>query len=376
MPHLPGLGDLECVPGEPFPEITLPVDITKYVSAPSLPRDVEAWEMFLKVLFYLIAFVLDIVGNSIVILIIILNKKMRTTTNILILNLSVSDIMVGIFCMWVHVGNQISAEWIFGEVVCKVNNFIQVLALTSSVLTLTVISIERYIAIVHPFKPKWSPVITGSIIIADWVLAIAIATPHLFVRKQYQQVCSAKWPTYYIDKDCETSEPGKIIYYIIEGCIMYFLPIVIMIITYTIISVRLLVRKTPGVVITSTATTQQKAKRKVIKMLIAVLVVFIVCWTPQQVLLIWDVFREKNPADYVSLLKYVALYVAYFNSAINPILYGGLNENFRKGFSEAFRCILLKRRNKITPSTFLFISFPVSPGINNGMENDHYGFYS
>lgn len=57
--------------------------------------------------------------------------------------------------------------------------------------------------------------------------------------------------------------------------------------------------------------------------------------------------------EYVLRTKYAAVYIAYFNSAINPVLYGGFNENFRKGFKDAFKCILLRRRNTVTPCEYL-----------------------
>ena len=72
-----------------------------------------------------IRFLLALVGNIIVILIVVLNKRMKTTTNVFLLNLAVSDLMVGCFCMWVHLGNSITKEWPFGEYVCKVNTFMQ-----------------------------------------------------------------------------------------------------------------------------------------------------------------------------------------------------------------------------------------------------------
>lgn len=52
---------------------------------------------------------------------------------------------------------------------------------------------------------------------------------------------------------------------------------------------------------------------------------------------------------YVISLKYAAVYLAYFNSALNPIIYAGLNENFRKGFKEAFKCQLWGKRNQVRP---------------------------
>ncbi|XP_053381447.1 neuropeptide FF receptor 2-like [Mercenaria mercenaria] len=195
---------MACEPGTEVPDISYyDPYITENFTAIGLPKDIPKWEIGLKVVFYIIAFLMDIVGNSIVILTVIMNKHMRTTINVLLLNLAISDIMVGCSCMWAHAGNSITKEYPFGANVCKMNTFVQVLA--------------------------------------------------------------------------------------------------------------------------------------VIRMLIAVLTTFIICWTPQQVFILWDIFRtEDEPIEnYIFGAKYAALYVAYSNSAINPVLYGCFNENFRKGFEDA-----------------------------------------
>ncbi|XP_059156841.1 neuromedin-K receptor-like [Physella acuta] len=131
--------------------------------------------------------------------------------------------------------------------------------------------------------------------------------------------------------------------------VMYFLPIAVMIAAYTVIAVRLFTRRAPGSLIANTSSSQDKAKRKVIKMLVAVLITFVINWTPQQFLLLFYGinWRTQVIPQYLPTIKYVAVYMAYFNSALNPILYGGFNENFRKGFIEAFRCLLIKRSNRI-----------------------------
>ena len=115
----------DCVPGEPVSEIEYDPHEFENFTAPSLPEPIPVWEIALKVSFYLIAFLLDVVGNSIVVLIIITNRRMRTPTNVLIVNLAVSDLMVATFCMWVHLGNRITTEWPFGPFVCKFNTFMQ-----------------------------------------------------------------------------------------------------------------------------------------------------------------------------------------------------------------------------------------------------------
>lgn len=118
--------DAGCIPGEKVPEVEdYDPHIVQNISAISLPRNIPTWEIAVKVLFYAVAFLFALIGNIIVILIITLNKKMKSTTNVFLLNLAVSDLMVGCFCMWVHLGNSITKEWPFGEYVCKVNTFMQ-----------------------------------------------------------------------------------------------------------------------------------------------------------------------------------------------------------------------------------------------------------
>ncbi|XP_041363412.1 QRFP-like peptide receptor [Gigantopelta aegis] len=345
-----------CVVGDPVITVNVDPKLFSLLNSPSAAPIFQSWEITLKIFFYVVAFLLDVVGNSIVILIIGLNRKMRTTTNLLILNLAVSDLLVGIFCMWVHVGNQITSEWPFGEFVCKFNTFVQVVVVTSSVLTLTVISVERFLAIVFPLKARWSPFHTAIIVTAIWFVSASVACPQLVVRSVFEYqwkdrnevFCDEVWPRVYQDSACNTFQPTKLAYYIMGGVVMYFVPIVVMVTAYTIITVKLIRRRVPGSSISGTTNARDRTKRKVIRMLVAVLSVFVLCWTPQQVLLLWDTFSssEKN-AKYMSTVKYVALYVAYLNSALNPILYCGFNDNFRKGFSVALRRVC--KSNRIAP---------------------------
>lgn len=115
-----------CIPGEPEADSSDVLKILQYIPAPDLP-EIPSWEQGLKIAFYIPPIFVDVVGNSLVILIVALNKKMRTTTNLLILNLSVSDIMVACFCMWIHLATQLQPGnlWPFGAFLCKVTSFVQ-----------------------------------------------------------------------------------------------------------------------------------------------------------------------------------------------------------------------------------------------------------
>ncbi|GFS01172.1 substance-K receptor-like [Elysia marginata] len=131
---------------------------------------------------------------------------------------------------------------------------------------------------------------------------------------------------------------------------MYFIPIIVMLFTYTMVAYRLLCRKLVGTHhADGKMSHQEMIKRKITKMLVVVLGVFIVFWTPQQVMLLYLAINqvESDSDSHIPTLRFVALYLAYFGSAINPYLYAGLNENFRRGFVDSFRCLL--RANRIDP---------------------------
>lgn len=83
-------------------------------------------------------------GNLIVIWIVITHKRMRTVTNYFIVNLSVADTMVSTLNVIFNFIYMLNGDWPFGEVYCKFSNFISILSVTSSVLTLMAISIDRY----------------------------------------------------------------------------------------------------------------------------------------------------------------------------------------------------------------------------------------
>ena len=109
-------------------------------------------------------------------------------------------------------------------------------------------------------------------IFITWVVSITIALPHLFIRQVFEiqfrnrkdVVCQENWPKYYIDTECNSDEPGKIIYYTVEGVVMYIIPILVMMAAYGVIIVKLTIRKIPGNVTMSLTTAQDKTRKKVI----------------------------------------------------------------------------------------------------------------
>ena len=140
----------------------------------------------LLILLYALTFLLGIVGNALVIYIFARNKHMRTVTNSFLVNLAVCDLLVVCLCMPFSVAMEAYDNWLYGDVLCRLVNFSQGLAVASSILTMAVISAERFYAIRRPLKARvfMSRARIQRIVVYIWVGAGVAVAPCVFVRRQ------------------------------------------------------------------------------------------------------------------------------------------------------------------------------------------------
>lgn len=93
---------------------------------------------------YTIIFVVGVCGNLLVSLAVIRSKQMHTVTNLFILNLAVSDIVMCLISVPLTPLQSFSGHWMFGETLCKLFPFSQGVSVYMSTLTLTIIAVDRY----------------------------------------------------------------------------------------------------------------------------------------------------------------------------------------------------------------------------------------
>ncbi|XP_060590323.1 neuropeptide FF receptor 2-like [Ruditapes philippinarum] len=295
----------QCVPGMVVPKIEVdPYSVSEYDTI--LPEPIPNYEIALKLIAYIISFLMAIIGNASLIWIIMIDKKLRTPTNALITNLAASDLMVACTCMWIHLGNSITTEWPFGSFICSANQFLQVTAVSSSTVTMAAIALERFLVVIFPLKSKGKIKIKYGLL-ASWIIAVLNGLPHLFTRRleelywanRHEVWCRSDWPQIFTSEKCETAEPLRTIYYTCLTIIMYFLPVFIIAVAYVAIMIKLLTRVAPG-----ESTSSPK-----------------------------DYQKKRKVPDYVmNELNFSAIFLAYFNSAINPILYAGMSTKLRKKY--------------------------------------------
>nr|XP_022303258.1 neuropeptide receptor 15-like isoform X2 [Crassostrea virginica]XP_022303259.1 neuropeptide receptor 15-like isoform X2 [Crassostrea virginica]XP_022303260.1 neuropeptide receptor 15-like isoform X2 [Crassostrea virginica]XP_022303261.1 neuropeptide receptor 15-like isoform X2 [Crassostrea virginica] len=310
--------------------------------------------IILTILFFFIG-VLGIVGNSLVITVILIDRKMRqSVTNVFIMNLAIADLLIMISFIPDIIQFILNKGWLIGVGMCKFNRYILVTCLYVSVLSLVSVCIERFVAIVFPIKAqilcnRWKNIVVVSLI---WFVGLMYALPTAF----YNQVVLVN-PLQNFSL-CLTSFPsmlGQHFYKFSEFALFYFIPVCIQIVLYAIIGQRLYVstselhtkfqmRKDTNCKSDRTSDTI-KARKGVVKMLVASVIVYTVCYAPPQVLLFYNAIsntRFQETWEFVAIVHVIA----YINSAANPILYSIFSQNFRKNFKKCLKCICLKSKDK------------------------------
>ncbi|CAL8332667.1 unnamed protein product [Lota lota] len=296
------------------------------------------WCVALWSLAYSSVVAVAVFGNLVVIWIILAHKRMRTVTNYFLLNLAFSDASVAAFNAVVNSIYGAHRNWYFGEAYCKFHNFFPVTAMFASIYSMTAISVDRYMAIIHPLKPRLSATATKVVIVCIWVLAVVLAFPNCFYstikRFPHRTRCYVAWPRQGQD---------SFMYHIIVAVLVYLLPLVVMGITYTIVGVTLWGGEIPGNS-SDNYHGQLKAKRKVVKMMIIVVLTFALCWLPYHLyFIVTGLHKWLTTLTYIQQVYLSVMWLAMSSTMYNPIIYCCLNSRFRAGFKRAFRwCPFIK----------------------------------
>ncbi|VIO92218.1 Uncharacterized protein BM_BM6455 [Brugia malayi] len=112
------------------------------------------FENYITIISFCIIFCLSVIGNAVVVAVILQQHSMRSVTNIYLLNLAISDLMLSVICMPPTLISSVIYCWIFGDLLCKLFAYLQPVVVTASAYTLAVIAFERYYAICKPLHSR------------------------------------------------------------------------------------------------------------------------------------------------------------------------------------------------------------------------------
>lgn len=140
----------------------------------SVRGEEQAWTIVLSVVILIAIFFVSLIGNVLTCFVIYSDKTMHTATNYYLFDLAISDLIVS-FAMLLEIYEYLSDSYRFGHVACKIHFFFVILLWNNSILIMTTLAVERYIAIWHPMMLKSTPVWRRVIKVIVIVLIIAIA---------------------------------------------------------------------------------------------------------------------------------------------------------------------------------------------------------
>ncbi|GAA6075308.1 delta-type opioid receptor-like [Tachysurus ichikawai] len=263
---------------------------------------------------------------------------MKTATNIYIFNLALADALATSTLPF-QSAKYLMKTWPFGEPLCKLVIAIDYYNMFTSIFTLTMMSVDRYIAVCHPVRALEfrTPAKAKFINVCVWILSSAIGVPIMImavtkVTDQGKTVCTLKFP----DPDWYWDTVTKICVFIFA----FVVPVLVITICYGLMILRL-----RSVRLLSGSKEKDRNMRRITRMVLVVVAAFIICWTPIHIFIIVKTLVEidqRNP--FVIASWHLCIALGYTNSSLNPILYAFLDENFKRCFREF--CLPFRTRMK------------------------------
>ncbi|XP_065272108.1 somatostatin receptor type 2 [Emys orbicularis] len=268
--------------------------------------------------------IIGLCGNTLVIYVILRYAKMKTITNIYILNLAIADelFMLGLPFLAMQVA---LVHWPFGRAICRIVMTVDGINQFTSIFCLTVMSIDRYLAVVHPIKSaKWRRPRTAKMInVAVWGVSLLVIMPIMIYagiqNTHGRSSCTIIWPG-----KSSAWYTGFIIYTFSLG---FLVPLTIICLCYLFIIIKV---KSSGIRVGSSK--RKKSEKKVTRMVSIVVAVFIFCWLPFYLFNVSSVSVFINPTPFLKGMFDFVVVLTYANSCANPILYAFLSDNFKKSF--------------------------------------------
>lgn len=293
-----------------------------------VPRDIQVGVTVVAVT----TFILAGIGNSLVIYIVCTVNQMKSSTNTLIANMAVADLLMTIdipyILKWVYVWNGWFGTFM-GTALCKFFHSAQVGSLAASVFSLVAISLDRSFGILFPMRTIMTRNVVRFAIAAIWLGALALSIPIMLVVKNTKDegtgnmICDENW---------QPISHKTYAWFLFTTS--YIIPILIIAVVYFLAGMRLWSRKLPGHRTLMSHKKAQASSRRATVMLITVVIVFALSWFPFQAL---EIIRYIDPKILTNFtvpmaVWFVIPWFGYCNSAVNPIIYVIFSENYRHEF--------------------------------------------
>ncbi len=320
--------------------------------------DFNEWEPSYSLIpvLYMLIFILGLTGNGVVIFTVWRAQSKRRAADIYIGNLAVADLTFVVTLPLWAVYTALEYHWPFGVALCKISSYVVLLNMYASVFCLTCLSLDRYMAIVHSLTS--TQLRTRGHMRASlatiWLLSGVLAAPTLLFRTTVHDA-ETNYTSCAMDFSLVVSKPGQETFWIAglsisSTALGFLIPLLAMMVCYGFI----------GCTVTrhfNSLRKEDQRKRRLLKIITTLVVVFAACWMPFHVVKTMDALSYLNLAPdsctFLNLLLLAHPYatcLAYVNSCLNPFLYAFFDLRFR---SQCLCLLNLKKALHASPASSL-----------------------
>ncbi|KAM4595210.1 prokineticin receptor 1a [Fundulus diaphanus] len=286
------------------------------------------------------------VGNCFFIASLARFKQLRNLTNMLMANLAVSDVLVAAVCcpflLDYYVVKKLS--WDHGLLLCAAINYLRTVSLYVSTNALLAIAVDRYLAILHPLKPRMQQQAACGVILTIWLVPVFLSIPSAYMASEttyphiqghaHKTFCAQVWPA---DQQLYYRS-----YFLLVFALEFVGPVAVMAACYAQISRELWFKDIPGFQKEQIRKRLYRRRRTVV-VLILVLVAYVLCWAPYYGFgLLRDFYPTVISRSRNSLVAfYIIECLAMSNGVINTVCFVSVRSRKRLRKAAAFPLRLL-----------------------------------
>ena len=292
---------------------------------------------------YCLIFVVSLVGNSLIGIVVYKTPTLRKPTNFFIVNMAMSDLLYPIFLFpgmlpKLHSNGLWLISGPLGQALCKLAPFLSDVSTSVSIQSLVLIAVDRFGAVVLPLRfPVLSSKLYPYFILATWIVAMAICSPYFLAFKlveiEGQLFCQRFWNEV-------LGEFSSIrTYWLTVFVVFLYTPFILLAALYSIILIKLNTQVIPGEQSTNAEQLRAKRNRNVLKLAIAIVLGFALCWLPWSIMAMISFFDS----DIIITCRFEICYQIVFflsrsNCAINPLICFIFSGNYQRALRGLLRC--------------------------------------
>ncbi|XP_037341572.2 B2 bradykinin receptor-like [Pungitius pungitius] len=295
--------------------------------------ELKSWHYTVLPPYYLVISVLGIILNVFVLGVFCFHKKACSVAEILLGNMAAADLILMAFIPFWAVYTAERYNWPFPHPLCAVVTLSITMNAYCSIYFLVLISIDRYVALVHPLshdgirRPRYAKV--GCLLV--WCFGLLLSVPALVYRK-------VTYDSRVNSSVCRIDYPNNTVYCLFSGMLIIF-TFVIPISIISFCTFRIIQALNNRLAVGSNT---RKTEHKATTLVLAVLLAFMICWVPFHLSRIVEMFLHAGMITNCTLITitnacgHISMNLAFFNSVLNPVLYIIVGKNFHQKVRDLF----------------------------------------